>query len=199
MMGKPALETAYQNISAYSAAALWIAYGVAIGITILLITIGTWAVAAAGSSYSGKFSTMLRLAFNVHLSEYLELRDTGGKDPLPDRLENTIVVFPSRNAKGAEVNASLLGNREEQPSGLDKVCGKEVLFFVRSTRDEVNSGEVTSVAFLRDGTQLASASKDCTVKVWYSATGHCLRTLGGHRSSVYSVAFSGNGKQLASA
>ncbi|KXH50910.1 hypothetical protein CNYM01_03364 [Colletotrichum nymphaeae SA-01] len=107
----------YQNIYTYSVAPLWIAYGVAVGITILSITIGSWAVFVAGSSYSSKFSTILRLAFNVRLSEYVELEDTGGEDPLPDRLENTIVAFPSRNAKGAEVGGSLLGNSEERSSG----------------------------------------------------------------------------------
>ncbi|EXF82174.1 hypothetical protein CFIO01_09257 [Colletotrichum fioriniae PJ7] len=108
----------YQNIYTYSVAPLWIAYGVAVGITILSIIIGTWAVVVAGSSYSSKFSTILRLAFNVRLSEYVELQDTGGEDPLPDRLENTLVAFPSRNAKGAEVNGSLLDNGEERTSGL---------------------------------------------------------------------------------
>lgn len=107
----------YQNIYTYSVAPLWIAYGVAVGITILSITIGIWAVVVAGSSYSSKFSTILRLAFNVRLSEYVELEDTGGEDPLPDRLENTIVVFPSRNAKGVEVSGSLLSNSEERSSG----------------------------------------------------------------------------------
>ncbi|KAG7045572.1 het-r protein [Colletotrichum scovillei] len=111
----------YQNIYTYSVAPLWIAYGVAVGITILSITVGTWAVVGAGSSYSSKFSTILRLAFNVRLSEYVELQDTGGEDPLPDRLENTIVVFPSRNAKGAEVNGSLLNNGEERHSGFSGV------------------------------------------------------------------------------
>ncbi|KAK1704533.1 uncharacterized protein BDZ83DRAFT_772145 [Colletotrichum acutatum] len=107
----------YQNVYTYSVAPLWIAYGVAVGITILSITIGTWAVVVAGSSYSSKFSTILRLAFNVRLSEYVELQDTGGEDPLSDRLENTIVAFPSRKSKGAEVNGSLLDNSEERPSG----------------------------------------------------------------------------------
>ncbi|KAK1974645.1 LOW QUALITY PROTEIN: WD40-repeat-containing domain protein [Colletotrichum cereale] len=64
---------------------------------------------------------------------------------------------------------------------------------------EGHSGGVTSVAFLRDGMQLASASKDCTVKVWDAATGQCLRTLEGHGDYVRSVAFSGDGTQLASA
>ncbi|KAI3542130.1 hypothetical protein CTAM01_11402 [Colletotrichum tamarilloi] len=69
------------------------------------------------SSYSSKFSTILRLAFNIRLSEYVELQDTGGEDPLPDRLENTTVAFPSRSAKGAEVSGSLLDNSEERSSG----------------------------------------------------------------------------------
>ncbi|KAK1546132.1 hypothetical protein CPAR01_00099 [Colletotrichum paranaense] len=107
----------YQNIYTYSVAPLWIAYGVAVGITILSVTIGTWAVVVTGSSYSSKFSTILRLAFNIRLSEYVELQDTGGEDPLPDRLENTIVAFPSRSAKGAEVSGSLLDNSEERSSG----------------------------------------------------------------------------------
>ncbi|KAK1524373.1 uncharacterized protein CCOS01_09460 [Colletotrichum costaricense] len=61
----------YQNIYTYSVAPLWIAYGVAVGITILSVTIGTWAVVVTGSSYSSRFSTILRLAFNIRLSKYL--------------------------------------------------------------------------------------------------------------------------------
>ncbi|KAK2038165.1 WD40 repeat-like protein [Colletotrichum somersetense] len=64
---------------------------------------------------------------------------------------------------------------------------------------EGHRGIVISVAFSGDGTQLASASHDYTVKVWDAATGQCLRTLGGHSDFVNSVAFSGDGTQLASA
>lgn len=58
---------------------------------------------------------------------------------------------------------------------------------------------VNSVAFSRDGTQLASASNDNTVRVWDSATGQCLQTLEDHSDRVISISFSGDGKQLASA
>jgi WD40 repeat protein len=55
------------------------------------------------------------------------------------------------------------------------------------------------VAFSPDGTRLASASYDETVKVWDVASGQELRTLRGHTGSVRSVAFSPDGARLASA
>ncbi|GKT45992.1 vegetative incompatibility protein HET-E-1 [Colletotrichum spaethianum] len=64
---------------------------------------------------------------------------------------------------------------------------------------EGHSQGVNSVAFLRNGTQIASASSDSTIKVWDSTTGQCLQTLKGRSSAVNSVAFSGDGTQLASA
>ncbi|WYZ44541.1 hypothetical protein EsH8_VII_000977 [Colletotrichum jinshuiense] len=59
--------------------------------------------------------------------------------------------------------------------------------------------QVMSVDFSGDGTQIASASQDNTVKIWDSNTGHCLQTLEGHNHFVNSVAFSGDSMQLASA
>jgi hypothetical protein len=61
-----------------------------------------------------------------------------------------------------------------------------------------NNG-ITSVAFSPDGTRLASASDENTVKVWGAAAGLEKLTLKGHTSKVTSVAFSSDGSRLASA
>jgi WD40 repeat protein/serine/threonine protein kinase len=58
---------------------------------------------------------------------------------------------------------------------------------------------VRAVAWNRDGTRLASAGHDGTVKVWEAATGQEIRTLRGHRQEVNAVAWSPDGTRLASA
>ena len=55
------------------------------------------------------------------------------------------------------------------------------------------------MAFSPDGTRLASAGDDGTVRVWDAATGQEALTLKGHTAEVSSVAFSPDGTRLASA
>lgn len=54
------------------------------------------------------------------------------------------------------------------------------------------------MAISPDGTQIASASADNTVRIWDAATGTLLRTLTGHTDAVYSVTFSPDGWQIIS-
>ncbi len=55
------------------------------------------------------------------------------------------------------------------------------------------------IAFSPDGTKIAGAMGDRTVRIWDAATGRALRVIRGHTDLVMDVAFSPDGTQLASA
>lgn len=62
-----------------------------------------------------------------------------------------------------------------------------------------HGGWVNAVAFSHDGTLLASASDDVTIRLWNPETGEQMQTLEGHGDSIRTVAFSHAETLLASA
>ena len=82
------------------------------------------------------------------------------------------------------------------------------LFFGECTYSDQNaeivlqlghSDGIRSAVFSPDGTIIASASYDTTVKLWNVKIGKVIKTLGKHIRAVYSIAFDPNGKYLVSA
>lgn len=61
-----------------------------------------------------------------------------------------------------------------------------------------HSADITEIAFSPDGTLLASASVDNTVKLWNAADGSLRDSLEGHEDKVLSLAFSPDGELLLS-
>jgi WD40 repeat protein len=76
---------------------------------------------------------------------------------------------------------------------LKESSRREPLAFIGHT------GEVWDAAISPDGRRLASASFDCTIKIWNVATGQLERTLHGHEARAYSVGFDKDGARLVSA
>jgi WD40 repeat protein len=76
----------------------------------------------------------------------------------------------------------------------DVVAGQETLTL------KGHSGHVAGVTFSPDGSRLASASWDGSVRVWNAETGQVVRTLrkNGPAAQFHSVAFSPDGQRLAS-
>jgi WD40 repeat protein len=88
-------------------------------------------------------------------------------------------------------------------SALVTAAGTEVKFWNSATREELfackgHTGVVTGLAVAFGGDRIATAGADKTIKVWDAKNGNLLQTIEGHASPVADVAWSPDGKLLAS-
>ena len=109
----------------------------------------------------------------------------------------------SQLAWSPDGSSLIAGLKDATARVWDAKTGRQVL----SLDPRVSSGmvgdapvpEVWSVAISNDGSHMATASSDRTVRLWDAATGQLLRTLSGHTDRVVRAAFNADGTRLASA
>ncbi|MBW4578088.1 MAG: hypothetical protein KME42_00755 [Tildeniella nuda ZEHNDER 1965/U140] len=115
---------------------------------------------------------------------------------------------PGGNVLGTSQNLLASGHEDQtiklwdfHPQTLNPTSNPQPFRVLRG-----HAGRIFSITFAplahapsADGQMLASASADRTIKLWNPHTGQCLKTLHGHTSWVWAIAFHPNGKQLASA
>ena len=61
-----------------------------------------------------------------------------------------------------------------------------------------HTDRVNSIAFSPDGSQIISASRDNSIKLWDAATGREIKTFKGHKGDINSIAFSNDAKSFIS-
>jgi WD40 repeat protein len=130
-------------------------------------------------------------------------------DGLASEAEANLYVARMNLAQADWENANVgriletLGHYRQPPAGKRDPRGWEWYYQHRLCQLELrtlrgHTGAVTSVAFNQDGSRLASASQDGTIKVWDAANGQELLKLKGLTDWIYDVAFSPDGSRLAS-
>lgn len=93
----------YHNVYIYTKYKLWIAYGLAIACASTAVAIGLYVIFSTRASYSGDFSTFLRVARGAALSNEVDSKDADGRDPLPGYLKkSSIAVSSERQIQSAE-------------------------------------------------------------------------------------------------
>jgi hypothetical protein len=85
--------TTISPVYEYSGHRLWLAYGLAIAISVLIVIAGLVVMYLSSAAYNSSFSTILRLGRGAHLSQEIVHGDHDGKEPLPEYLEKATISF----------------------------------------------------------------------------------------------------------
>ncbi|KAH8126008.1 hypothetical protein LI328DRAFT_166571 [Trichoderma asperelloides] len=113
--------TAYSLIYSYAARTLWLAYGIALGMALLSIVLGIISIHHnGGSSYTTKFSTILRAAYCMALSEPILPEDTDGKDPTPKYIKKLTVSFSPGFGTTVRYNKAAQSSEEEKLQQIEE-------------------------------------------------------------------------------
>ncbi|PNP46609.1 hypothetical protein THARTR1_10708 [Trichoderma harzianum] len=113
--------TTYSIIYSYAARTLWLTYGLAIGMILLSILLGFVSIYYNdGFSYMTKFSTILRVAHCIDLSEPVRPEDTDGKDPTPRYIKDLTISFPPAGNTGRYEKAAVVSEEELQQQREDE-------------------------------------------------------------------------------
>ncbi|RSL68340.1 hypothetical protein CEP54_002880 [Fusarium duplospermum] len=86
----------------YARNRLWLAYGLGIACSILILCIGMLAIHMNGASFSNTFSTLLRRGRGASLSSEIEKVDLDGRDPLPEYIKDMKIKFSKGSVQADE-------------------------------------------------------------------------------------------------
>lgn len=96
------------NVYSYDSDKLWLAYGIAVGASLLAIIIGHIAIMRAGASFTADFSTITRIAKNADITADMQENRLPGKYPLPKQMSTAklCVRTPSLTEGGMDEKRS---------------------------------------------------------------------------------------------
>ena len=97
----PVTRFSPQNAYSYEPRNLFIAYGIGILFSLIVVIFGLLCIKAASASYTNSFSTILRTTRNPELDAVVPSAETSGAEPLSKHLSNVRLVL-RRQGDGLE-------------------------------------------------------------------------------------------------